>query len=69
VTCLENEHEKKNIDPAPNQTADLATFLHITNSTILSQRPFNSRAVTVECLAKLKQTSYITIKTQEQENI
>jgi hypothetical protein len=42
VTSLENEHEEKNIDPDPNQSADLATFLHITNSTILSQRPSNS---------------------------
>jgi hypothetical protein len=38
---LDNEHEK-NIDPNPNQSADLAIFLHITNSTILSQRPSKS---------------------------
>lgn len=38
VISLENEHEK-NMDPNPNHNADLATFLHITSSTILSQRP------------------------------
>jgi hypothetical protein len=39
VISLENEHDKKNIDPNPNHSDDLATFLHITNSEIRSQRP------------------------------
>lgn len=38
VISLEKEQEKKNMDPNPNQSADFATFFHITKSTILSQR-------------------------------
>jgi hypothetical protein len=37
VLSLEQEQEKKNMDPHPNHSADFATFLHITNSTVLSQ--------------------------------
>jgi hypothetical protein len=31
VLSLEQEQEKKNMDPHPNHSADFATFVHITN--------------------------------------
>jgi hypothetical protein len=39
VISLEQEQEKKNMDPHPNHSADFVTFLHISSSTVLSQRP------------------------------
>jgi len=58
VISFENEHEKKHMDPNPNHSDDLATFLHITKSTILSQRPSHSDCSTKTVPVCQKRKSY-----------
>ena len=58
MISFENEHEKKHMDPNPNHSDDLATFLHITKSTVLSHRPSHSDCSTKTVPVFQKMNSY-----------
>jgi hypothetical protein len=55
----EKEEEKKIIEPEPNQNADLPTFFHITNSTILSQRPSQSDCSTLSAAGTQTEINHV----------